>query len=127
MGIGGSRLEQIWQTQTLPPFQVDRCSAWRSPPALAMRPRVLVLDEPTASLDGPGTTSVINALARLRQEYGLTIVLMEHRLAEVRRLADRVMVLDEGRVVAEGSFETMLGDYDTFATVMACAVRRKTP
>ncbi|HEX7432565.1 MAG TPA: ABC transporter ATP-binding protein, partial [Anaerolineaceae bacterium] len=80
--------------------------------ALAMRPKVIVLDEPTASLDGPGTTSVINALARLRNEYGLTIVLIEHRLAEVRRLADRVIVLDEGRVVAAGSFETVLGDFD---------------
>ncbi len=80
--------------------------------ALAMRPQVLVLDEPTASLDVPGTTSVINALARLRAEYGLTIVLIEHRLAEVRRLADRVIVLDEGRVVAAGSFETVLGDFD---------------
>jgi energy-coupling factor transporter ATP-binding protein EcfA2 len=80
--------------------------------ALAMRPRLLVLDEPTASLDGPGTTSVINALAYLRQEYGLTIVLIEHRLAEVRRLADRVIVLDEGRVAAEGSFESVLGDFE---------------
>jgi energy-coupling factor transport system ATP-binding protein len=80
--------------------------------ALAMRPKVLVLDEPTASLDGPGTTSVINALSKLRLEYGLTIVLVEHRLAEVRRLADRVMVMDEGRVVALGAFETILGDYD---------------
>ncbi|MBE3037363.1 MAG: ABC transporter ATP-binding protein [Chloroflexi bacterium] len=80
--------------------------------ALAMRPQVLVLDEPTASLDAPGTTSVINALVQLRAEYGLTIVLIEHRLAEVRRLADRVMVLDEGRVVAAGAFETVLGDYD---------------
>ncbi len=80
--------------------------------ALAMRPKVLVLDEPTASLDGPGTTSVINALSRLRNEYGLTILLVEHRLAEVRRLADRVLVMDEGRIVAEGAFETILGDYD---------------
>jgi energy-coupling factor transport system ATP-binding protein len=80
--------------------------------ALAMRPKVLVLDEPTASLDVPGTTSVINALGRLRHEYGLTIIIIEHRLAEVRRLADRVMVLDEGRIVAMGDFETILGDYD---------------
>ena len=80
--------------------------------ALAMRPQVLVLDEPTTSLDAPGTTSVINALVQLRAEYGLTIVLIEHRLAEIRRLADRVMVLDEGRVVTAGAFETVLGDYD---------------
>jgi len=80
--------------------------------ALAMRPKVLVLDEPTASLDAPGTTNVINALARLRAEYGLTIVLVEHRLAEVRRLADRVLVLDEGRVAALGAFDAVLGDHD---------------
>lgn len=80
--------------------------------ALAMRPKVLVLDEPTASLDGPGTTSVINALSKLRAEFGMTIILVEHRLAEIRRLADRVMVLDEGHIVALGAFEEILGDYD---------------
>jgi energy-coupling factor transporter ATP-binding protein EcfA2 len=80
--------------------------------ALAMRPRVLVLDEPTASLDVSGTTSLIDALVRLRSEYGLTIVLIEHRLAEIRHLANRVMVMDEGCLVAEGSFETVMGDHD---------------
>jgi energy-coupling factor transport system ATP-binding protein len=80
--------------------------------ALAMRPKVLVLDEPTASLDVPGTKSIIRALIRLRQEYGLTIILVEHRLAEIRRLADRVMVLDDGVIVGEGSFQTVLGDHD---------------
>ncbi|MEW6717363.1 MAG: ATP-binding cassette domain-containing protein [Chloroflexota bacterium] len=80
--------------------------------ALAMRPQVLVLDEPTASLDVPGTSSVIDALERLRAEYGLTIVLIEHRLAEIRRLADRVLVLDRGQVVVQGDFETVLGDHE---------------
>ncbi len=42
----------------------------------------------------------------------MTIVLVEHRLAEVRRLADRALVMDAGRVVASGEFETILGDYD---------------
>ena len=80
--------------------------------ALAMHPKVLVLDEPTASLDVSGTQNVIAALEKLKQLYGLTIVLIEHRLAEVRHLADRVLVLDEGRSVAAGSFETVLDDYD---------------
>ena len=79
---------------------------------LAMRPQVLVLDEPTSSLDAQGTMSVIDALARLRVEYGLTIVLIEHRLAEVRRIADRVLVLDEGHVAAWGAFDAVLGDHD---------------
>ena len=79
--------------------------------ALAMRPAVLVLDEPTASLDVPGTHSVVAALEELRRKFGLTIILMEHRLAEVRKLADRVLVLDQGRSVASGEFDQVLGDH----------------
>ena len=78
--------------------------------ALAMQPRVLVLDEPTASLDVEGTHSVINTLDELRREQGLTLVVVEHRLAEVRRLAEQVLVLDQGRVVASGPFARTLED-----------------
>jgi len=80
--------------------------------ALAMNPKVLVLDEPTASLDVPGTHNVINTLEALKRQFGLTIVLIEHRLAEVRRLADRVLIMDEGQIVAQGRFENVLGNYD---------------
>lgn len=80
--------------------------------ALAMRPKVIVLDEPTASLDVPGTQNVINILEKLKKQFGLTIVLIEHRLAEVRRLADRVIVMDQGRIVAQGWFDDVLGDYE---------------
>jgi len=76
--------------------------------ALAMNPKVLVLDEPTASLDVPGTQNVISALETLKRQYGLTIVLIEHRLAEVRRLADHVLILDEGRIAAQGHFDDVL-------------------
>ena len=80
--------------------------------ALAMRPKVIVLDEPTASLDVPGTQNVITTLEKLKKQFGLTIVLIEHRLAEVRRLADRVIVMDQGRMVAQGWFDDVLGDYE---------------
>jgi energy-coupling factor transporter ATP-binding protein EcfA2 len=80
--------------------------------ALAIRPRVIVLDEPTASLDVPGTQNVITTLEKLKKQFGLTIVLIEHRLAEVRRLADRVIVMDEGRIVAQGWFDDVLGDQE---------------
>ncbi len=81
--------------------------------ALAMNPKVLVLDEPTASLDVPGTQNVIKTLEKLKRQFGLTIVLIEHRLAEVRRLADRVLILEDGRIAAQGQFEEVLGDYKT--------------
>ncbi len=80
--------------------------------ALAMRPDVLVLDEPTASLDVPGTRDIVTALDKLRHQFGLTIVLIEHRLAEVRRIADKVLVLDKGQVVAEGGFDQVLNNYE---------------
>ncbi len=78
--------------------------------ALAMRPAVLVLDEPTASLDVPGTQNVISALSKLQRQTGLTIVIIEHRLAEVRRIADKVLVLDAGRLAAYGNFDEKLGN-----------------
>lgn len=78
--------------------------------ALAMRPRVMVLDEPTASLDVAGAQSVIATLEKLKREMGMTIVIIEHRLAEVRRIADRALVLREGQVAALGGFEQTLND-----------------
>lgn len=68
---------------------------------LAMRPNVLILDEPTSNLDLRGTKLVLETLDRLRREHGLTILVIEHRLGEVGRLADRVMVMKGGRIVAD--------------------------
>ncbi len=78
--------------------------------ALSMRPQVLVLDEPTASLDVPNTRRVMDTLASLRAEFGITIVLIEHRLAEAAQLADRVVLMEEGRVVSEGEPRTVFAD-----------------
>ena len=70
---------------------------------LAMRPQVLVLDEPTSNLDLKGATAVLNTLCRLHTDYGLTILVVEHRLAEAGKLADRVLIMNRGRVVLDGS------------------------
>jgi energy-coupling factor transport system ATP-binding protein len=78
--------------------------------ALAMRPQVLVLDEPTASLDVPGTNHVMTTLQNLRDKHGVTIVLIEHRLAETVQLADRAVILDQGRIIAEGMTKQVLFD-----------------
>ena len=78
--------------------------------ALAMQPQVLVLDEPTASLDVPGTRRVVETIQTLRQNLGVTVVLIEHRLAEVYPLADRAVILDQGRMVAVGTTRQVLAD-----------------
>ena len=69
---------------------------------LAMRPTVLVLDEPTSQLDPAGTRLVGDALAHLRAEAGTAILIVEHKTGLLARLADNIVVLDGGRVVADG-------------------------
>ncbi len=77
---------------------------------LALRPSVLILDEPTANLDWEGVERLMAALARLHREHGVTIILIEHRLAAAAPLATRVILMDEGRVVADGLPRTVLTD-----------------
>jgi len=78
---------------------------------LAMRPRILILDEPTASLDVPSTRRVVETLRTLQAEYGITIVMIEHRLVNVTRLADRLILMDQGCILADGSPDALLSDY----------------
>lgn len=68
---------------------------------LAMQPSVLVLDEPTADLDPMGTQEVLSVVRQLNQEYHMTVVLIEHKIDEVVGWVDRVILMDEGRVVLD--------------------------
>ena len=84
---------------------------------LALRPPVLVLDEPTANLDWHGVEQITATLARLHRVEGLTVILIEHRLAAVAPLATRVMLMDAGRVVADGPPAAALSDKTQLATL----------
>jgi len=77
--------------------------------ALALRPRLLLLDEPTAGMNPTETAEMQALIAELKAE-GLTILLIEHKLDMVMRLSDRVMVIDEGRKIAEGAGEEVRND-----------------
>ncbi len=70
--------------------------------ALALEPRVLLLDEPTSALDEDARGAVEATLVHLRQRVELSTVLVTHDLDQARRMADWVVRLDEGRLVAEG-------------------------
>ena len=73
--------------------------------ALALRPRILMLDEPTAGMGDQETYDTARLIRRLHRDKGLTIVLIEHDMRVVFNLAQRIMVLAEGAVLAEGTPE----------------------
>ncbi len=75
---------------------------------LAMRPRCLVLDEPTAGLDPRGAAALLELLARLRRERGMSLVVISHRMEDLAFLVDRLVVLAEGRIAADASIRELL-------------------
>ncbi len=79
---------------------------------LALHPDILVLDEPTSELDPKGAEEVLSIVQRLNDELGITVVLVEHRLDRVVHLVDRMIVMDEGGIIADGSPRTVLSNGD---------------
>jgi molybdate transport system ATP-binding protein len=77
--------------------------------ALLASPRILLMDEPLASLDQERKLEILPLIERLRDEFRIPIVYVSHSVEEVGRLASRVVVLDAGRVVAVGGVEEVLG------------------
>jgi energy-coupling factor transport system ATP-binding protein len=75
---------------------------------LAMRPRCLVLDEPTAGLDPRGATALLELLARLREEREMSLVVISHRMEDLARLVERMLVLSQGRVVGDAPIRELL-------------------
>lgn len=77
--------------------------------ALAMNPQILMLDEPTAGMNPTETAEMLDFIRQLKQR-SLTILLIEHKLSLVMRLSDRVIVLDNGKRIAEGLPEAVRND-----------------
>ncbi len=69
---------------------------------MVIGPSVLILDEPTSQLDPIASQEFLNVLKKINRELGTTIILSEHRLEEAIPICDRVLVMDEGRIIAEG-------------------------
>lgn len=80
--------------------------------ALLSQPRLLLMDEPLASLDNPRRMEILRYIERLRDELGLPVVYVSHSVAEVTRLADHVVLLDEGKVLAHGGVQAIFNRAD---------------
>ncbi|MDT8859754.1 energy-coupling factor transporter ATPase [Alkalihalobacillus sp. MEB130] len=70
---------------------------------LLMQPSILLLDEPMAQLDPVSAREFLDMIVRLNEEFGITVVIAEHRLEEVMALADKIVMLDKGQIYVEGS------------------------
>ena len=70
---------------------------------MAMQPQVLILDEPTSQLDPLAATDFLNTVRKINLELGTTVIITEHRLEDIFPYADRAVIMEEGRVVADDS------------------------
>jgi molybdate transport system ATP-binding protein len=82
--------------------------------ALLAQPRLLVMDEPLASLDEARKTEILPYIERLRDEFAIPIVYVSHAIAEVTRIATTMVVMSEGRVAAVGPPAAIMGRIDLF-------------
>ncbi len=80
---------------------------------LAMKPDVLILDEPTAGLDAQGRKSLLGLIKGLNVEKGITVILISHRMEDIAENATRVIAMDEGKIVMDDTPEAVFTDVDT--------------
>jgi ABC-type branched-subunit amino acid transport system ATPase component len=78
--------------------------------AMATNPKLILLDEPTAGMNPKETEEMIGLIGKLRDERGFTIVVIEHDMRLVKGVSDRVIALDYGRKIAEGTFDEVSSD-----------------
>ena len=101
---------------------------------IAMRPGVLILDEPTAGLDPAGCRQILENVAAYREKTGSTVILVSHNMDDAARVAERLIVFDHGRVAMDGSPEQVFAEPEKLigiglnvphAAAIAMALRRR--
>ncbi len=137
-GLGGAerrrRAERLFEEIELPPALLDRFPSELSggqkqrvciARALAAEPDLIVCDEPTSALDPLVADGVLDLLARIQAERGVSYLFITHDLAIVERIADTVAVLQGGRVVRQGAKQAVLSPpFDAYTGRLVAAVPR---
>lgn len=78
---------------------------------LAMKPEVLILDEPTAGLDPRGRDEILGLISELHRDNNMTVILVSHSMEDVARYVERLVVLNDGKIFADGSPEAVYKNY----------------
>lgn len=95
-----------------PPYELSGGQQQRAAIAavLAMQPKVIILDEPTSFLDPKSALEILGVISDLNRRLGITIILVEHRLDIVSKHANRVIVMDDGKIVLDGTPKDVYGE-----------------
>lgn len=84
---------------------------------LAMKPKILILDEPTAGLDPKGRDAILGQIRELHRQTGITIILVSHSMEDIAEYVDRVIAMNNGKVVLDGSPQQVFAERDTLLSL----------
>lgn len=84
---------------------------------VAMEPKILILDEPTAGLDPKGRDEILGKIKDLHKAYKMTIILVSHSMEDVAKLADRILVMNKGKCILDGKPSEVFKEIDTLESV----------
>ena len=94
--------------------QADRKQRAAIASFIALRPELLVLDEPMSNLDPEGKLSIIQAIDRIRNDFDITIIVVEHNPEVIQKYADKVLALNNGQAIAYGTAEEVYSQQKLF-------------
>ncbi|MBR5579380.1 MAG: energy-coupling factor transporter ATPase [Lachnospiraceae bacterium] len=105
----GVKEEQFYQS----PFELSGGQKRRVAIAgvLAMEPRVLILDEPTAGLDPAGRDEILGQIKKLQKETGITVILVSHSMEDVAEYVDRIIVMNKGKIILDNTPKEVFKEY----------------
>lgn len=84
---------------------------------VAMEPKVLILDEPTAGLDPKGREDILKQIKTLHNDYNMTIIMVSHSMEDVAKIADRVIVMNKGEIVLDGDIASVFKEIEILESI----------